>query len=78
MKANGSDSLAHCPGYKAFNVTTSGNHIQADLRLAGARCNAYGKDLDNLKLEVAVETCKYGGWLPPRRQRFSDSRRAKD
>lgn len=56
---NGGDALEKCPGYKASNVKTTSHDIKADLHLAGAKCNAYGKDLDNLKLDVTVETCEY-------------------
>lgn len=48
-----------CPGYKASNVkTTAGGIISADLTLAGAACNVYGTDLDNLVLQVEYETGK--------------------
>jgi alpha-glucosidase len=46
-----------CPGYKATNVKTSqGSIVSADLSLAGAACNVYGTDLDNLVLQVEYET----------------------
>lgn len=46
-----------CPGYKASNVKSSGgNIVSADLTLAGAACNVYGTDLDNLVLQVEYET----------------------
>lgn len=46
-----------CPGYKATNVQKSGGSIvSADLTLAGAACNVYGTDLDNLVLQVEYET----------------------
>jgi alpha-glucosidase len=47
-----------CPGYKASNVKTSPNSVTADLKLAGENCNAYGTDLENLKLVVNYETSK--------------------
>ncbi|RAO65251.1 uncharacterized protein BHQ10_001263 [Talaromyces amestolkiae] len=48
---------ASCPGYKASNVKTSaGSIVSADLTLAGAACNVYGTDLDNLVLQVEYET----------------------
>ena len=55
---DGHARLAKCPGYKASNVQTTSSGLKADLHLAGAKCNAYGKDLDNLKLDVTVETCE--------------------
>lgn len=55
---DGPARLTKCPGYKASNVHSNGSGLKADLHLAGPRCNAYGKDLDNLKLEVTVETCE--------------------
>jgi hypothetical protein len=50
--------LESCPGYTASNVATTSNGLTADLKLAGAACNTYGQDLDNLKLSVQYETCK--------------------
>lgn len=48
---------ATCPGYKATNVKTEqGSIVSADLTLAGAACNVYGTDLDNLVLQVEYET----------------------
>lgn len=48
---------ASCPGYKASNVKSRGGQVvSADLNLAGAPCNVYGTDLDNLKLVVEYET----------------------
>ena len=45
-----------CPGYKASNVKTSHNGLTADLKLAGKACNAFGDDLENLKLVVSYDT----------------------
>ena len=47
-----------CPGYKASHIKTSPNSVTADLTLAGEGCNAYGTDLENLKLVVNYETSK--------------------
>ena len=55
----GSNSLDKCPGYKASNVKKTAYGVTADLHLAGPACNAYGKDLDNLKLLIDVEHCMY-------------------
>lgn len=50
-------SPSSCPGYKASNVKSNGETIvSADLNLAGAPCNLYGVDLDNLKLLVEYQT----------------------
>ena len=52
-----SRSATACPGYKATNVKTKqGSIVSADLTLAGAACNVYGTDLDNLVLQVDYET----------------------
>lgn len=51
--------LANCPGYKASNVKTTCAGLTASLELAGPACNAYGKDLQNLTLQVKVETGKF-------------------
>ncbi|KAG5942356.1 hypothetical protein E4U53_007258 [Claviceps sorghi] len=49
-------AVAKCPGYEASNIQTTRNGLSADLHLAGKSCNAYGRDLDNLRLQVVVET----------------------
>jgi alpha-glucosidase len=50
-------NYSSCPGYKASNVQKIGNAIVgADLHLAGPACNAYGTDLDKLKLHVEYQT----------------------
>ncbi len=46
----------NCPGYKASNVKTSSGGVTADLHLAGKACNAYGTDLEDLKLVVKYES----------------------
>ncbi|KAK4230277.1 family 31 putative glycoside hydrolase [Podospora fimiseda] len=51
-----SKPLSACPGYKATNIKTSSNGLTADLTLAGAPCNTYGKDLEKLRLQVTYET----------------------
>ncbi|KAM3431100.1 hypothetical protein MY4824_007301 [Beauveria thailandica] len=45
-----------CPGYKAANVQTSAHGLTADLKLAGKACNAFGNDLEHLKLVVSYDT----------------------
>ena len=52
-RTNSSDPLASCPGY------TTSSSLTADLSLAGAACNAYGDDLNNLTLEVVYETGRF-------------------
>lgn len=51
-----SSTLDNCPGYAASNVRNDGSTVTADLTLAGTACNAYGKDLTNLKLLVEYQT----------------------
>jgi alpha-glucosidase len=48
-----------CPGYTASNVVTTDWSLKADLKLNGAKCNAYGDDLEELKLEVEYQTSSY-------------------
>ena len=58
-RANGSsssDPLSACPGYAASNVQKTDSGLTADLKLAGAACNAYGDDLTDLKLTVEYQT----------------------
>ncbi|OAA71376.1 glycoside hydrolase family 31 protein [Cordyceps fumosorosea ARSEF 2679] len=45
-----------CPGYAASNVKTTAHGLTADLTLAGPACNAFGRDLENLKLTVSYDT----------------------
>lgn len=45
-----------CPGYVARNVKHTKTGLTAELRLAGKACNAYGKDIPKLKLEVSYDT----------------------
>lgn len=44
-----------CPGYTASNVQTSDNGLTANLDLAGAGCNVYGNDIENLTLTVEYQ-----------------------
>lgn len=48
--------LEACPGYTAHDVQTSANGLTASLTLAGTPCNAYGRDLTELKLTVEYQT----------------------
>ena len=61
-----------CPGYTATNVDVTDSGLTADLTLAGAACNAYSEDLQELKLVVEHQTgmslatanrsCFYAKW----------------
>lgn len=44
-----------CPGYLASDVQTSGTGLTASLNLAGAGCNLYGNDIENLTLTVEYQ-----------------------
>lgn len=44
-----------CPGYTASNVQTSDTGLTANLDLAGAACNVYGNDIENLTLTVEFQ-----------------------
>lgn len=48
--------ISACPGYKASNINEQGSSLTADLILNGEPCNAYGEDLQNLKLLVEYQT----------------------
>ncbi|KAG8896761.1 hypothetical protein FRC00_005310 [Tulasnella sp. 408] len=50
-----SANVDSCPGYTAKNVKTGKGTLSADLVLAGTACNAYGPDVQNLKLAVTYE-----------------------
>jgi alpha-glucosidase len=56
LEARQSKSLDACPGYTASNVKDDGATVTADLKLAGAACDVYGKDLVDLKLLVEYQT----------------------
>ena len=56
LEGRQSASLNSCPGYTASNVRNDGSTVTADLALAGSACNAYGRDLTNLKLLVEYQT----------------------
>ncbi|KAF2853273.1 glycoside hydrolase family 31 protein [Plenodomus tracheiphilus IPT5] len=45
-----------CPGYAASNVVTTESTLTADLTLAGAACNVYSDDIEDLKLSVEYQT----------------------
>ncbi|KAF8545189.1 hypothetical protein BDD12DRAFT_812334 [Trichophaea hybrida] len=45
-----------CKGYTAQNVLKHDSGLTADLKLIGAGCGLYGKDLPGLRLEVNYET----------------------
>lgn len=48
--------ISECPGYKALNINEQGSSLRADLVLNGDPCNAYGEDLQNLKLLMEYQT----------------------
>ncbi|EHK97248.1 putative alpha/beta-glucosidase agdC [Glarea lozoyensis 74030] len=45
-----------CPGYSASGVVQTATGLTADLTLAGAACNVYGNDIQNLKLTVNYDS----------------------
>jgi len=45
-----------CPGYTASNPQNTSSGFTADLTLAGARCQAYGNDVNDLTLEVQYQS----------------------
>jgi len=69
--AAAAEALSKCPGYEASNIQSTKDGLTADLHLAGRSCDAYGKDLDNLRLQVSAETrelfpCQNQSELDPR------------
>ncbi|KKA30187.1 hypothetical protein TD95_001176 [Thielaviopsis punctulata] len=52
LDPNAENSQTKCPGYHISNVQESASGLTADLDLAGAPCNIYGTDIDQLKLTV--------------------------
>lgn len=53
-------TAADCPGYRASNVSQNGTGLTADLTLAGAACNVYGRDIENLRLSVNYDNSMLG------------------
>ncbi|KAJ6607818.1 glycosyl hydrolases family 31-domain-containing protein [Mycena sp. CBHHK59/15] len=45
-----------CPGYSLQSLSETKNGLTAKLNLAGAECNAFGKDVANLTIQVTYET----------------------
>lgn len=56
-----SDPSSACPGYTASNVEQSTNGLTASLKLAGAACNSFGRDVEDLKLTVNYDNGEF--WL---------------
>lgn len=52
---NSRDNPDQCPGYRATNANEQGLSFTADLTLNGDPCNAYGEDLQDLKLLVEYQ-----------------------
>lgn len=55
---------SQCPGYRASDVQTSAHGLTAKLTLAGAPCNIYGTDLEDLTVTVEYQTGKYSDCYP--------------
>ncbi|KAL6229393.1 Alpha/beta-glucosidase agdC [Aspergillus navahoensis] len=55
-RALGQSSVTGCPGYRVINVEERPRGLNADLALAGTPCNAYGVDIENLKLKAVYDT----------------------
>ncbi|EIW75706.1 glycoside hydrolase family 31 protein [Coniophora puteana RWD-64-598 SS2] len=51
-----SGNVTNCPGYTLQNLSHNEHGITASLSLAGDACNAFGKDIANLTIEVVYET----------------------
>ncbi|KAI0791893.1 glycosyl hydrolases family 31-domain-containing protein [Abortiporus biennis] len=49
-------NVSTCPGYTLQSLHETKNGLTAQLNLAGPACNAFGKDVANLTLEVTYET----------------------
>ncbi|KAI5210959.1 glycoside hydrolase family 31 protein [Aureobasidium subglaciale EXF-2481] len=51
-------NIDDCPGYSATNIVNTATGLTAKLTLAGAACNAYGTDIQNLVLAVNYDSEK--------------------
>jgi alpha-glucosidase len=52
-------TAADCPGYRASGIAQNATGFTANLTLAGAACNVYGRDVENLKLSVNFDHSMY-------------------
>lgn len=48
--------VSSCPGYKLSGLKKSKHGLKAQLSLAGAACNAFGQDIQDLTIQVTYET----------------------
>ncbi|KAF5391184.1 hypothetical protein D9757_003121 [Collybiopsis confluens] len=51
-----SKNVTNCPGYLLHSLEESNTGLTAQLSLAGAACNAFGIDFENLTIQVTYET----------------------
>ncbi|KAI0933026.1 hypothetical protein AcW1_000034 [Taiwanofungus camphoratus] len=49
-------NVSSCPGYTLSSLSQTGAGLRAQLNLAGAACDAFGKDIANLTLDVVYES----------------------
>ncbi|KAJ7578612.1 glycosyl hydrolases family 31-domain-containing protein [Mycena floridula] len=49
-------SVDKYPGYKLSSIAETSNSLTAKLALAGAKCNAFGTDIENLTIHVEYES----------------------
>jgi hypothetical protein len=49
-------NINDCPGYSASNIVNTDTGLTAKLTLAGPACNAYGTDVQNLRLAVNYDS----------------------
>lgn len=48
--------LESCPGYVVGNVQEGSGGLSAELRMEGTPCDAFGRDLRDLRVEVEYQT----------------------
>ena len=48
--------LESCPGYVVGNVREGSGGLSAELRMEGTPCDAFGRDLRDLRVEVEYQT----------------------
>lgn len=49
-------NINDCPGYSASDIVNTDTGLTAKLTLAGPACNAYGTDVQNLRLAVNYDS----------------------
>ena len=56
LRRQSAGNIDDCPGYSASDIVNTDTGLTAKLTLAGPACNAYGADVQNLRLAVNYDS----------------------